>query len=191
MNMCTFKKIIITNRHICKIPLINQLEKVLPYADMVILREKDMKEAEYELLAKEVISLCGSYKKECVLHSFTNVAARLGHTKIHLPLSVLSEYGGALDFDVIGASVHSLEEALEAVKLKATYLTAGHVFETDCKKGVVPRGIDFLKEICEAVPVPVYGIGGINDENENLIKMAGAKGACRMSDYMRKVGDGK
>lgn len=185
--MCTFKKILITNRHICKIPLINQLEKVLPDADMVILREKDMKEAEYEMLAREVISLCGSYKKECVLHSFTDVAERLGHKKIHLPLPVLRKYSGKLsEFDIIGVSVHSLDEAIEAVKLKATYLAAGHVFETDCKKGVAPRGIDFLKEICEAVPVPVYGLGGINDSNEELIKMAGAKGACRMSDYMKQ-----
>ncbi len=187
MNMCTFKKIIITNRHICKIPLTKQLKKALPYADMVILREKDMEEAEYEMLAREVISLCGAYKKECVLHSFTDAAVRLGHKKIHLPLHLLKRYEDTLsDFDLIGVSVHSKEEALEAVRLKADYLTAGHVFATDCKKGAAPRGVDFLKEICEAVPVPVYGIGGINDENEDLIKMSGAKGACRMSDYMIK-----
>ena len=40
--------------------------------------------------------------------------------------------------------------------------TAGHIFATDCKKGLPPRGLDFLKNVCDAVEIPVYAIGGIN-----------------------------
>lgn len=190
MNMCTFKRIIITNRHICTIPLIKQLEKVLPRADMVILREKDMSEADYEKLAKEVICLCMEHGRECVLHTFTEAARRLGCKCIHLPMPLLRKYAGTLDdFDTVGASVHSVGEAKEAQSLGADYVVAGHVFETDCKKGLAPRGLSFLKETCEAVTVPVYGLGGIDDENENLVRVSGAKGACRMSDYMKDVGE--
>ena len=41
-------------------------------------------------------------------------------------------------------------------------MTAGHIFATDCKKGLPPRGLDFLKSVCDAVGIPVYAIGGIN-----------------------------
>ena len=52
----------------------------------------------------------------------------------------------------IGVSIHSAEEAKEAVSLGASYLTAGHIFTTDCKKGVPARGLEFLKEVCEISP---------------------------------------
>ena len=86
-----------------------------------------------------------------------------------------------------GASCHSVEDALCAYKLGCDYVTAGHVYITDCKKGLAPRGIDFLKKICDSVPIPVYGIGGIDLESDKIdeVKQAGAKGACIMSGYMK------
>ena len=87
-----------------------------------------------------------------------------------------------------GASCHSVEDALCAYKLGCDYVTAGHVYITDCKKGLAPRGIDFLKKICDSVPIPVYGIGGIDLESDKIdeVKQAGAKGACIMSGYMKE-----
>lgn len=86
-----------------------------------------------------------------------------------------------------GASCHSAEDALCAYKLGCDYVTAGHVYITDCKKGLAPRGIDFLKKMCDSVPIPVYGIGGIDLESDKIdeVKQAGAKGACIMSGYMK------
>lgn len=86
-----------------------------------------------------------------------------------------------------GASCHSVEDALCAYKLGCDYVTAGHVYITDCKKGLAPRGIDFLKKMCDSVPIPVYGIGGIGLESDKIdeVKQAGAKGACIMSGYMK------
>ena len=88
-------------------------------------------------------------------------------------------------FQILGASCHSLEEAVEAEKLGCTYITAGHIYETDCKKGLPGRGIGFLKKICETVSVPVYAIGGIGAENIQEIKNAGAAGGCIMSGWMQ------
>ena len=86
-----------------------------------------------------------------------------------------------------GASCHYVEDALCAYKLGCDYVTAGHVYITDCKKGLAPRGIDFLKKMCDSVPIPVYGIGGIDLESDKIdeVKQAGAKGACIMSGYMK------
>ena len=75
-------------------------------------------------------------------------------------------------------------DALEAQALGCTYITAGHVFETDCKKGLPGRGLEFLRNVCAVVEIPVYGIGGIDSDNIALVRNAGASGACLMSSLM-------
>lgn len=188
MTMCSYKKILVTASKLAAIPLPEQIRKVakLYRIDMLILREKELTEKEYEALALEVLEACKEEGITCVLHSFVRVAEKLGAKKIHLPLARLREEQQNLSFfDTIGVSVHSSQEAKEAYRLGATYLTAGHVFETDCKKGLPGRGLEFLEEVCQAVPIPVYGIGGIDDDNTEQVKKAGAAGECRMSYYMR------
>jgi thiamine-phosphate pyrophosphorylase len=85
---------------------------------------------------------------------------------------------------LIGASCHSVEEALEAENLHCSYITAGHIFSTDCKKGVAPRGLNFLSDVCNNVSIPVYAIGGINQSNMKAVQNAGANGVCIMSGFM-------
>lgn len=78
------------------------------------------------------------------------------------------------------------EEAIEAQKIGATYISAGHIFATDCKKDLPPRGLEFLKEVCNSVTIPVYAIGGIklSDVQMDEIIKCGAKGGCIMSGMM-------
>ena len=87
-------------------------------------------------------------------------------------------------FKKIGSSCHSVEDAEEALSLGAGYITAGHIYETDCKKGLVPRGTIFLKSVCESVDIPVYAIGGISPQNIKDVVNAGAEGVCIMSSFM-------
>ena len=123
-----------------------------------------------------------------MLHTYLETAAKLQHPYIHLPLFLLRENSGELnDFIEVGCSVHSVEEAEEAQKLGATYLTAGHIYATDCKKGLPPRGTDFLKEVCSAVTIPVYAIGGIHAGTGQIreVMECGASGGCIMSEMMK------
>ena len=85
---------------------------------------------------------------------------------------------------MLGASCHSVAEAVEAERLGCTYITAGHIFDTDCKKGVPGRGLSFLQEVCETVRIPVYAIGGVTHENFPEVKRVGAAGVCVMSGLM-------
>ncbi len=71
-----------------------------------------------------------------------------------------------------------------AEKLGCTYIIAGHIYDTDCKKGLEGRGLEFLKSVAESVDIPVYAIGGITTENISDVRNAGASGACIMSSAM-------
>ena len=68
----------------------------------------------------------------------------------------------------------------------ADFLIAGHIFPTDCKKGVAPRGLDFLNSVVKISTVPVYAIGGISRKNLSLVLQAGAKDGCIMSGFMQR-----
>lgn len=181
-----FKLISVTNRKLCRGDFLHRVEEIASSnVDSIILREKDLSEREYFALAKKVLDICNIYNTNCILHSFYNCALNLKHYQIHLPLYILKENPHLRkQFEIIGVSVHSLEEGLEAVKLGANYVTFGHIFITNCKKGLAPRGVAQLQKICSALPIPIYAIGGINCENINDVKMSGASGACIMSGLM-------
>lgn len=161
--------------------------------DVLIVREKEMKEEKYLEFFDSLWKKCGCSKEQeetarIVPHTYLSAAFQTGSSSIHLPLHLLNAYQKEkrlAGIKRIGVSVHSLEEAKEAEQLGASYLTAGHVFATDCKKGLLPRGLEFLEEICDNVTIPVYAIGGIHADNLSQIRQTKAAGACMMSEYMR------
>lgn len=177
----------ITNRHLCEGDYFRQIERIaeLPL-EAVIVREKDLDSAEYRILASKVMDICRKSGMKCILHSFYDVAEELGCEYIHLPLGVFKENSDIVHrFKEVGVSTHSVEEAVEAEKLGAAYITAGHIFATDCKKGLEPRGLEYLRNVCDSVDIPVYAIGGINKENVKSTIRCGAKGVCVMSGIMK------
>ena len=185
--MCMSDILCITNRKLCREDFLTRIERIAAcHPAGIILREKDMKPEDYKELAAAVMEICEHYGVKCILHSFPDVAISLHADAIHLPLHLLRELSQEhkAHFRVLGASCHSVEDALEAQALGCTYITAGHVFETDCKKGLPGRGLDFLRNVCAAVEIPVYGIGGIDADNIALVRNAGASGACLMSSLM-------
>lgn len=197
--------IAVTNRTLCSGNFLEQVEKAASMGiRAVILREKDLSPEEYYRLAVPVLEICKDHRVDCILHKFVDVARQLDCPNIHLPLADLLELQGisradSLEtvsekcrntdvlrgFEKIGASVHSVEDARFAREAGCTYMTAGHIFVTDCKKNLPPRGIDFLRNICKTVSVPVFGIGGIHPDNMHLVMEAGASGVCMMSEFMR------
>lgn len=189
--MCReFNRLIaVTNRHLCRRPFPEQLERVCqnrPKA--IILREKDLSEDAYLSLAKTALDICREHGVPCVLHTFSNAVRVLEHPYLHLPLAALQKEGGKPSgIEILGVSVHSEAEAIEAERLGADYLTAGHIYATDCKAGLPPRGLEFLEEVCRSVSIPVYGIGGVHIGSGQLDEMLaqGAAGACVMSGMMK------
>lgn len=184
--------IVITNRHLVQGDFLKQLEKVTklhPHA--LILREKDLTDDAYESLAKKVFDLCKREDITFFLHTKIEIARKIGCQNIHLSIPVLKGLSEtekkALteDFCEISISCHSMEDVEIAMVGGATQIILGTIFETECKKGVLGKGVEFVREICQKCPLPVYAIGGMNLQRLPLVIDAGAAGCCMMSGFMQ------
>ena len=175
--MITFMSelVVVTNRKLVEGDFLQRIEEICkcdPRA--VILREKDLSEDEYIDLASDVKSICDRYNVTFISNTY------IFGENVHLPLGIFSRKSGK----IVGTSVHSVEDAIEAQRLGADYVLAGHVFETDCKKGLPGRGLKFIEDVSSNISIPVYAIGGITPENYGDVIKAGAKGAAIMSSAM-------
>lgn len=83
----------------------------------------------------------------------------------------------APDF-LVGASVHSLDEAKRAENDGAGFVTFGHVFPSASHPGESPRGLEALCSVVSGIGIPVVAIGGINSGNVNSVAAAGAAGVA-------------
>lgn len=201
--------IVITNRSLVKGDYLTQIERVAklrPHA--LILREKDLNDEEYCGLAKQVKQICDMYDVDMYVHSKLSIAEAIGCKAIHMTVAALEELSknnGLHNFEnekqsvglhnpgkisLLSVSCHSLEDVQKAIAGGATQIILGTIFETECKKGLKGRGLDFVREIAgycaEHGNVPVYAIGGIKPENLKDVMQAGAAGGCMMS-YMMEI----
>lgn len=178
--------IYVTNRRLCHDDFLHRIDRLASgKPDGIILREKDLGPAQYETLAIKVQGICEMHGVPLIINQNVAVALRLKVSGIGLSMENLRKYQNELQyFTHKGASVHSVDEAVEAEHLGATYLIAGHIFSTDCKKGVSPRGLTFLDNVCSKVSLPVFAIGGITADNLDGVRSSGAKGICIMSEAM-------
>lgn len=175
----------VTAKKLCTDDFLTRIEAIAAAgADRIILREKELPVQEYRRLAAECQRICHCYGSAFSVNSFVQEAERL-RADLHVPLSVLEQNPTLPErFPVMGVSVHSVDEAAIAKARGASYLIAGHIFATDCKKGLTPRGLSFLREITERVDLPVMAIGGIAPDNVGSVQQAGAAGVCVMSGLM-------
>ncbi|MDR1320243.1 MAG: thiamine phosphate synthase [Gracilibacteraceae bacterium] len=158
--------------------------------DGILLREKDLPEAEYEELARLGAAACRRHGVAFGAHSRPWAARRLGLVWLHLSWAAFlareadtrAELG---EFARVGVSVHAAEEAARAARWGADYVLAGHVFTTASKAGLPGRGLGFLRAVRAAVPeTPVYAIGGIGPDNIGAVGACGVRGVFLMSAVM-------
>ena len=196
---------IISNRKLCENEnLEKQIEKIFSaYEKKIILknfeivtltlREKDLDKNEYLNLVEKIYPICKKYRIDLILHQNydLNLDKKYKIGGFHLSYEIFKSLNKNIreklikKYKRIGVSIHSLEEARKVENLGASYVVAGHIFETDCKKGLEPRGLNFIKELSSILTIPIFAIGGINKENSNLVLNSGAFGVCMMSSLMK------
>ena len=196
---------IISNRKLCENEnLERQIEKIfLAYEKKIILkkfeivsltlREKDLDKNEYLNLVEKIYPICQKHKINLILHQNYDLKLddRYNIDGIHLSYSIFKSLNMNMREELIkkykriGVSIHSLKEAKEVEILGATYVVAGHIFETDCKKGLEPRGLKFVEELSSILTIPIFAIGGIDEKNSQSVIDSGAFSVCMMSSLMK------
>ena len=196
---------IISNRKLCENEnLEKQIKKIfLAYEKKIILknfdivaltlREKDLNKNEYLKLIEKVYPICQKYKINLILHQNydLNLDDKYKIDGIHLSYNIFKSLNENIKAELIkkykriGVSIHSLNEAKEAESLGASYVVAGHIFETDCKKGLEPRGLKFIEDLSSALTIPIFAIGGIDEKNSQSVINSGAFSICMMSTLMK------
>ena len=141
----------------------------------VQLREKELGEAAFLQEAKDICALCRRYGVPFIVNDNVDIAIACGADGIHVGQEDME--AGAVRRQVgedmtLGVSVHTVEEAQQAVQDGADYLGLGAVFPTSTKTDADQMSVDMLQAICKAVEVPVVAIGGIN--RSNLLRLSGS-----------------
>jgi len=137
-------------------------------AKVIQFRNKKIDDSAFQNIAKEMLSLVRSYDNAVlIINDRVDIALEINADGIHI---------GQEDGDyqeiirhapdmIIGVSVDTAEEAIDAERAGATYLGAGSAFPTPTKPDAVVIGIDGVRSVVQAVSIPVVAIGGISIEN--------------------------
>jgi thiamine-phosphate diphosphorylase len=83
---------------------------------------------------------------------------------------------------IIGGSAATMEEARKCLADGADYVGFGPVYPTGSKDDAGPvSGIETLRKIVEAIPIPIIAIGGVDERNAYDVMRAGAHGIAVIS----------
>ena len=165
--------------------LLEQIESsLLGGTTLVQLREKDLSDCEFIQEAIIVKRLFERFGVPLLINDNVNVALRSGADGVHLgqddlPLQEARKMLGPNK--IIGISTHTVEEAMEAEQGGADYVGVGSVFATQTKLDANVLSIDYIREICQAVTIPVVAIGGIKEENMDVLRNTGVAGIAVVS----------
>ena len=165
--------------------LYEQVESALKGgATCVQLREKHLGDADFLNEAMEIHALCQRYGVPLFINDNVDVAIQCHAEGVHVgqedmaAAKVREKVGNKM---MIGVSVHSVEEAKQAVRDGADCLGVGAMFSTSTKTDVDVLPKETLKAICDAVDIPVVAIGGIHKENILQLKGTGVDGVALVS----------
>ncbi len=156
-------------------------------ADVIQLREKEMsKKARLEFGFK-VRELTRKHGVLFIVNDDLDLALILDADGLHLGQDDIPiKYARPFFRDkIIGVSTHSIEQVNEAVSSGADYIGVGPIFETSTKEDRAPLvGPELLLKIKNECPIPYVAIGGIREDNIDLVVQAGCHRAAIISDIL-------
>lgn len=176
--------LVVTDRHQTDgRPLVPLLQRVLTAGGTTIqIRERDLSARELVSLAREIQATPVSSRFQLLINDRIDVALALEDVGVHLrsnslPVTVARRLLGA--GRLLGISVHTIEEAVQAESQGADYIVLGPIYETPSKQMFgPPLGIHTLAKACRLVRIPIIGIGGVTAARVHEMREAGAFGVA-------------
>ena len=153
------------------------------------LREKDLDEEHFYREAVELQELAREYNVPFVINDNVDIAVRMDADGVHVGQEDMEagKVRALIGPDkILGVSAQTVEQALLAEQQGADYLGVGAVFATGSKADAVDVPHETLKDICEAVSIPVIAIGGITQGNVTELAGSGICGIAVISAIYAK-----
>jgi len=154
----------------------------------VQVREKDLGAAELAFLCRRIRGLTRDTRALLIVNDRVDVALAVGADGVQRTSTSLTveDIRAIADKRLrIGASVHSLPDALQAELEGADWLVFGPVYDTPSKRMYgPPQGLDKLARVAAAVRLPVVAIGGITPARVRDVRAAGARGVAVVSSIL-------
>lgn len=159
---------------------------------IVQLRAKGRTTREQLDLARALLEICRRHAVPLVLNDRADVALAAGADGVHVghigiedlpPDDARRILGHGA---IVGVSVNSTAEAIEAQRRGASYVSGGPMYVTRTKPDAgLPMGPALVAELRAATSVPVVAIGGIEARNVPELLRAGADGVCVAGGILR------
>ena len=153
-------------------------------ATFMQLREKTLDEETFYQEAVELQALCKEYGVPFVVNDDVEIAVRMNADGVHVGQSDMEagDVRALIGPDkILGVSAQTVEQAKLAEERGADYLGVGAVFPTGSKDDAEDVPFETLKEICQAVSIPVIAIGGITEGNTPALAGSGICGIAVIS----------
>lgn len=153
-------------------------------ARVIQLRDKHRTKKELLPITQKLKELCTQANVLFIVNDYLDLALAADADGVHigqddLPLSAARRQ---LPVDkIIGCSTTTVTQALKAQAEGADYIAVGSVFPSPTKKEATVVGIETLRQIKQAVSLPIVAIGGINKDNIEEVINAGADSAAVIS----------
>ena len=158
------------------------------------IREKDKSTREYIVLAQKVHEITKRYNVPLIIDDRVDVALAIDAEGVHvgagdMPVAIARKLMG--EDKIVGATAKTVPWAREAYEQGADYLGVGAIYPTTTKVKTVLTSTDTLRDICNAVPIPVNAIGGLNKDNCHVLQNIPISGICVVSAIMKAEDPGK
>ncbi|MFD1673910.1 thiamine phosphate synthase [Alicyclobacillus fodiniaquatilis] len=176
---------VISDRNRRRLPLVDALvEAAKGGADVIQIREKKAPASETYTQVKQLQQhlATNGLAARVYVNDRTDIAIATDMDGVHLaakslPIETVKALRGRANWHGrIGCSVHHIDEAVQAEKDGADYVTFGHVFASESHPDIPPRGLYALRRIVEALSIPVIAIGGIDHTNVGAVLDTGCSG---------------
>jgi len=157
-------------------------------AKLIQLRDKLRSKSELLPIAQELKGLCSKHGVLFIVNDYLGLVLAVDADGLHLgqkdfPISVARRL---LPIDkIIGCSVNTVDQATAAESDGADYIAVGSIYPTSSKEGARVVGVEVLRQIRQAVSLPLVAIGGINKDNVTEVLDAGADSVAVISAILK------